>query len=218
MSRSYKHNGKTVPSVTTVLGKVSYDYAGLADWEISMIKAGKNPRDKTRYAASVGSAVHKMIESKILGLETVEIPDLTDQQEIEASLFFKGFVRFCSDWSPEFLTCEKQVVNSVYGGTIDAIAIIGGKKFILDFKTSSAVRLNYAIQLAAYNMLLKEDAPSDYGLGVVHLLGDGGYDFVRVNDEKVPKLGQVFMNMLSIYEMLNKETEIWDYTKIEEEV
>lgn len=79
-------------------------------------------------AADRGNEIHKVAEAYALGIE----PPKSDLPHVEQ------FRRFLADHSPEYVMSEAPVYNPEYryAGTLDAIAMIGGKRCILDIKTT----------------------------------------------------------------------------------
>ena len=70
-------------------------------------------------------------------------------EEYEAIMSFYNWVK---EANPKFSITEHTVFNSEigYGGTLDAIAEIDGKTYIIDFKTSKDVYLSHEVQIASY--------------------------------------------------------------------
>lgn len=103
-------------------------------------------------AAARGSDVHRVAESYALG-QPVDTP-----AEIEP--YVKQYLRFLDEHEPQFEAAECAVFNLTYhyAGTLDAIAVVGGRRCVLDLKTTAkrageGARPPYpdvALQLAAY--------------------------------------------------------------------
>lgn len=95
-------------------------------------------------AADLGSAVHRHAESLAHGNALTVEP--------EHSAHVVAYQRFLADHRPTFVAVERMVANLTagYGGTFDAIADIGGVRWLLDIKTSKGAYAETAMQLAAY--------------------------------------------------------------------
>ena len=50
---------------------------------------------------------------------------------------------------------EKQLVCPYFGGTLDCLAEIDGRIYIIDFKTSNHITYKYFLQLAAYKYMIE---------------------------------------------------------------
>lgn len=96
-------------------------------------------------AANLGTDIHQAIEAVQLGRPMPPWP-LPLRPYMES---FAGFVR---DFSPSFEMAEETVYNRAesYAGTLDAIAVIGGNRVLLDAKSGSGIYPEVALQLAAY--------------------------------------------------------------------
>jgi hypothetical protein len=70
-------------------------------------------------------------------------------EEYEAVL---SFARWAKEVKPEFLQVEKTVFNFdyKYAGTLDLMAKIDGKVWLIDLKTSKNIYLSHRVQLSSY--------------------------------------------------------------------
>lgn len=173
-SRTYAWNGETFPSVTTILraepkpALMYWSARKAAERAIEMTRSGELADalhagqeremidvlrnacwDHRDDAADTGSAVHHAIERAILhGDQPDYVPPMSDA----ARPRFQAFREFEARYRPTWEASEATVYNRPHGyaGTLDAIAVIGGRRFILDVKTGKDVYPNHALQLAAY--------------------------------------------------------------------
>jgi len=86
--------------------------------------------EKRRVAMAEGSEVHKIIEAYAYGRKP-EIDDVTAPYDVQIR-------KFLEDHNPTFEAAEAPVYNLRYGyaGTMDLILVIGGKRVIVDAKTT----------------------------------------------------------------------------------
>lgn len=127
--------------------------------------------DYTAEKGRVGNLVHETVESIIKGIP-VEIPK-------EISGYVSSFSKFVMDKRPEFLESEFTVWNRTlgYAGTADALALIDGEAWCLDWKSGKSVHSEFGMQLSALKhaeFLIRPDCteepiPRIDRLGVVHL-------------------------------------------------
>ena len=64
-----------------------------------------------------------------------------------------GFIDWTSQHDIEWIASERFVYSNKYNyvGICDAIAVIDGKRYLVDFKTSNRIRkLEYGMQTSAY--------------------------------------------------------------------
>lgn len=122
-------------------------------------------------AASIGSQVHQWCEmfvlNKMKGEDVTEesLEGLPDQVE-------KGVNAFL-DWynahDISFLASERLVYSrdNDYVGITDAVAIIDGKKTVIDFKTSKRVYTDHRYQLSGYWNAIEEEDGSKLDAGLI---------------------------------------------------
>lgn len=150
-----------VPSVTNVIGildkpalprwaarvvaeqaaSMKSSLPNLADEEIVDMLKGAPWRSSGR-AADRGTSVHGYLEARLLGIDP---PELTGQ----ASTYQAQAEAWLAVWQPEPIATELTVFGDGYAGTADLLCSINGKVTMVDFKTSSAVYPEAALQLAA---------------------------------------------------------------------
>lgn len=146
----YTIDGTWYPRVTRIVSikakpALLYYYA-----EASSYKAAQQA---TELSAKEGTMVHEAAEAILLD-KTPEVDPLI-QPAIAA---FREFLEHTNvQTKPEFV--ERRIMNRDhrYAGTIDAMALIGGKFGVLDIKTSQAIYRDYNIQTAAYMDALKNE-------------------------------------------------------------
>jgi len=122
-----------------------------------ILKAGrKRPERIKDAAADLGTRVHALIDLWIAGKT---LPELKEDEKIA----FENFLNFVKERKLRFVSGDLAVasVKYGYGGRLDALALDEKDKLILfDWKTSNAIRDDYAKQVAGYDVALLET----YGL------------------------------------------------------
>jgi hypothetical protein len=190
----YKLDGKPVPGVTTLIGKgipkpalVYWSAKSVAEWVADnpadleqMRSMGRGPLvaalkelpwQKRDEAAVRGTDVHAIAEKLVHG-EQVDVPEHLAEP-------VTGYVDWLDKWQPEPIWTERPVGNRHwwYAGTFDIICTIAGQTWCLDWKTSSGVYGETALQLTAYGnaeFLVDHDGderpiPAIDRYGVVHI-------------------------------------------------
>lgn len=101
------------------------DRQGALEW------LGRAPFRKTKEAAARGTDLHSAAEQLALGQE----PKIEPHNQP----YLDQYMRFLSDHKPEFLMAEAPLYapNAGFAGTCDGVAIIGGKRVLLDIKTTA---------------------------------------------------------------------------------
>lgn len=148
--RKYKTpDGNVYPSVTTVLGTVNVPY--LLEWKMKVGEA--NAKKISEAAAARGTRVHSWCEGHLKGIQ--HIVPYTRMDE------FKMFQNMIPelDKFEEVHALEQRLWSDKLrvAGTVDCIAKIDGKMYIVDFKTSTGMKTRYDIdsyfmQVAAYSV------------------------------------------------------------------
>jgi hypothetical protein len=226
----YTVNGETIDGVTSILGVISKP--ALVPWAVKemannltekmivgkaydeiekkelIAEAKKIYKSKTDKAADIGTIVHQWCEDYIAGKN----PEMPVNEQIRKSV--EAFKEFVTKNKVEFKLSERKIYSKKYGyaGTLDFTAVIDGKKYIGDFKTSSAVYNEYFLQLAAYKYALEEEYPElkiDKCM-IVRLGKDGELEVVEGNDSD--KNFEAFLGALNLYRRL-KEMKFQTYEK-----
>jgi hypothetical protein len=155
-NRFYTHeNGSYYPSSTTILDAYPKN-AGFYEW---LKKAGEDSDSIRDEAGRRGSVVHNLTEMYDLG---VEVNLLDDNGNISVKMFewslFERYIEFRKRFNVEILHTELNLVSDrlQFGGTLDRIVNINGKKILLDIKTSNAIYNHYWLQVASYAKLYEE--------------------------------------------------------------
>lgn len=175
--RYYVHpmSGMLLPGVTSILGRLpkgerfkSWERSRITKRVISnardlpdMLRANgaRNvekwladaPDDARDAAAARGTAVHNALEAVLVG---DEVPDMSDKS---VASYWRSAQKFLDTVQPEVLhfgdgmpLIETAMYGEFYAGSADAWLKIDGEVLLCDWKTSSGVRSQYALQLAAY--------------------------------------------------------------------
>lgn len=154
-------DGTRVPGTTTITSRFK-DSGGLMFWAFNQGKSGaERLYDAAEKAADIGTLAHAMIETHINGGHPGDV-------EIKATLEMYGkarnafnqylawesnsSIRLLSKFQEIHLVSEKHK----FGGTPDAIGMIGNELVLLDWKTSNKTYPDFLLQLAAYRHLVEE--------------------------------------------------------------
>ena len=144
----YEIDGVWYPRVTKIVDIKSKPALYKFYAEVGL-QGGEDIKTKS---ASEGTMIHETFEKILVG----------ENPPIDGSIApaITAAVNFLQDnhihVDPAFV--EKRVINHThrYAGTIDTLALIGGKFGILDIKTSLAIYRDYNLQTAAYMDSLKD--------------------------------------------------------------
>lgn len=171
-------DGTKVPGTTTIIGRFK-DSGGLLHWAFKQGKSGAvRLHDEAEKAADIGTCAHGMVEMSIHGKGGGEIADYVKEtladpaMQEQAWSAFRAYESWADNFKVKILHQEIQLVSEKYryGGTPDAIGLVGNELALCDWKTSNAVYSDYLIQLAAYRQLWEENNPDQPITGGFHLL------------------------------------------------
>ncbi len=158
----YKIDGKPVPGVTTVIGRFK-DSGGLIYWAFEQGKACERGEinglyDKRDDAATVGTAIHGMIQDFLDLTHSDPCKDLTPEQVKQANVGYHAFLDWTHQSNTEVMSYEDALLSKkhLFAGTPDALARRDGKLVVIDWKSSSGIYGDTIVQVAAYALLLEE--------------------------------------------------------------
>lgn len=213
MSRSYGIEGIEYPSVTTILGVLSKgdallgwaakcavqyvrEHAGKVGLEKALELAAFQWRDARDEAADIGTEIHDLIHKYIkFGKDANSVM----RPEVE-----NGFLAFL-DWEKEhkvkWISTELQVVSRVHGyaGTLDAICLFDGKKYLIDFKSSKGFYDGFDMQLSAYRIAAAELGHQTEGCGILRLDKETGAAEWKDFSDKQDQAGAAFISLVKFY-------------------
>lgn len=189
--RYFAPNGKTYPSVTTVLSLLTRDT--IAEWRQ---KVGDEAADRISYRASTrGEKVHKILEDYIDNKEDFKAGHTPDI--IAMFLSMKPVV---DQRVGKVYAQEAPLFSEHLGlaGRVDLVAEWDGKLSIIDFKTAKKPKredwiTNYFIQESCYAIMWEERTgkPITQLVTLVGVDNDEPQVFIQHRDTWAPKLIEV---------------------------
>lgn len=104
-------------------------------------------------AADIGTAIHEWIDMKVRG----ENPEIPDNEKTKNGVL--AFLKWTNENKIKWLENEKIVYSKKYNyvGTLDAIAKIKGKTFLVDYKSSKGIYPEFYLQTAGYQLAYEEE-------------------------------------------------------------
>ncbi len=227
-SHRYKVNGEYKNGVTTMLGLLGKE--GLIQWAancaVEALQNGDEPQEakyawmkKRDKAGDVGTRVHAWIEEHIKGNNSEVSEDMRPSVE--------AFLQWESTHQPEYAESERMVYSAEfdYCGTVDCVAVIDGKRVVLDFKTGEPdkeykayekrytgklrARTEHFMQDSLYDQaILEEDGVSAEVYGVVYVTKEGKTHYFTTDKvEQVRNTALSLVNFYKAHKSLEKENE-----------
>jgi hypothetical protein len=145
----YEIDGFWYPRVTKIVEikakPALYRFYG----KMESFEAGERMKEKS---ALEGTLVHETVEGLLLGHDVVIPPSIAPSVTAFQAFIEKNHIHVDADF------VERRLVNydERYAGTLDAIAMIGGKVGILDIKTSQEIYRDYNLQTSAYFAAMRD--------------------------------------------------------------
>lgn len=152
----YMYNDKIkVPRVTAIISLMS-NKDGIIQWANNLGFKHKKYKSELDRAGNIGTECHESIDKYLDDKENT--PDLFFYKEANFAFnsFLKWFDDIKKDNTVEIILKEETLIGKYFGGTLDGLYKINGKIYLVDYKTSNHVTVNYTLQLAAYRYLLWE--------------------------------------------------------------
>lgn len=155
----YIYEKMNIPRTTEILSSMLHEEY-LMTWSNSLGFKRIGYKAYLREAADKGTYTHHSIEKFLI--DKVE-PDFNKIPLFARDAAMNGYESFIAWWTyvnrsnkVKVLEVEKKLVCKYFGGTLDCLLEINGKKWLIDFKTSNHVGYRYYLQLASYAYMLRE--------------------------------------------------------------
>lgn len=152
--RYYTYDGvKFFPGVTTILDVYPKGF-GFDQW---LKDVGSNASQIVDRAADFGSKIHKVSER----LDNGEEIRWDEGYSLEEWQCINKFVTFHKNVNPVLVANEISMCSEKlkYGGTLDRVYTINGKRWLLDIKTNNFLYKTHELQLSAYATMWNEKFP-----------------------------------------------------------
>jgi len=217
----YKNkDGVQVPRCTQIIDILGFNKAALIGWAK---KFGQKATEISNKSLEIGTLTHKLIEAHI---KNTEPPDLSACSFDAITLATNGFDMY-QEWEQsngvDYLECEYKIISEAYvwGGTADAIINMGGKTYLVDFKTAKGIYADHVVQVAAYLNGIKEEGKyNPEGVIIIHIPKTIEYkesmhvEPIEVPEEVLNDGWKAFLHARSLYDLKDKvDPYIWRHKK-----
>lgn len=212
-----KSDWQTIDSVSRICGIVDKSEALLiwasrlcSDYLLSLpvkertddaVKLAVNKhREKKEEAANIWTLAHSWAEEYIKNWD-ISFPE--DPQVVNAVNWFLDWV---SQHKIEWIASERFVYSNKYNyvGICDAIAMIDGKRYLVDFKTSNRIRkLEYGMQTSAYSFAYFEETWQEIEWVIVVRFSkddfDNPFEVFEISNWEIPFFFDLFLSAQALY-------------------
>lgn len=197
---------KRVPSVTSIIKHIDPDAEGLIRWAHRLGQDGIDLEEARQAAASIGSITHALIEADLKGEEEPDLSDVSSEmldsvnEAVGAWKLWRDGVRL------EVVVSECSLVSEIhrFGGTLDAVCMVQGKRTLFDVKTGARLYPKELGQIAGYGYLWAEHHPDEpierYSL---LRLGkeSGGFAWLHFTERQMEPALTAFLEARVIYDL-----------------
>lgn len=224
---TYNFNGIPVPRVSEIL-KECIGKEALMFWAAKL--GTKSMFFEKSKAQTIGTKTHERIEHFLLYGE--DLKDNTFNYSKYINIAYNNFkewlkyINFKGIFIEEIIAVEVPISCPYYGGTIDCIARINGKVYIIDFKTSKQISFEYFLQTSAYMWAVNNgfcpDLPHIDGIGIIRIDKEfkGMFEDVFLN-EFIPRQNLIIQEYIktfgallnSYYHIHNCQIQMANYQK-----
>ena len=149
-------------------------------------------------AADIGTKTHEAIEDY---LKTKKKPK---GLEPEVQKTFNAFIAFAKEMKLGEIIESEKILYSTYGyaGRMDILAYLGGKKYLIDVKTSKGFYKEMPLQLSAYCAAYEEMTKNKItGMGIIRLSKEDGLPYWRDYTEERDVSFQQFLCLLDFVKL-----------------
>ena len=162
---------------------------------------------KKEEAASLGSMVHDFCEqfSKFKSGKSLVCPEITADMPEGVVKGINAFLEWFMGHDVKFLESERLVFSRTneFVGMLDAIAMVDGKKMLIDYKTSKNVYNEHYYQVAGYKLAYEEEMGKNIeGCTILHFNKETGVfgDPIQRTQEDFEADAPVFLSLLTVKE------------------
>lgn len=200
----YRLNGRSVPSVSTVLNGLGWGQDHLVRWAANLGLQGLDYEIERQKAADIGTIAHELIAAHLLDRAPVTdgfAPELIDA----ARPCFDAYRAWARGHRIKILASEQPLVSSAlaYGGTFDAVVRINDSETVLmDFKSSNWLHAKNVVQVVAYLDLIYECLNKHLNKAIVLRVGkDGEFKALTVEGDDITRGREAFYHLLQLYKL-----------------
>lgn len=208
-SHRYTLNKKSIPSVTSITGLIDKS-APLIIWAVNLTReylinrlerskvtledineACKQHTQKKEKSASIGTIFHEILKDYPSSLTSIELSE-EDRARVNK------VVMWIEDNKISFQETERVIYSKKhkFSGILDAVVMIKGKRYIIDYKTSNNIYPEYHLQISAYvKAYVEETRKTIDGALLVHVTTEN-IEVTTISRKDIQKNYKAFLGLL----------------------
>jgi hypothetical protein len=196
-------SGIPAVGVTTVIGLLNKP--ALLYWAWDCGCKGIDYRKFADEKAAQGTLAHEMILCHLQNMEP-DTKDYTKNQIDAAENAFLSYLEWERGREIEPILLETPLVHEklAYGGTFDFYGKVDGVFTVMDFKTGKAIYPEMAVQLAAYDRLIRDTQgviPLSWKILRIGRDETEGFEVKEYSREYLNNCWAIFEHLLSVYRL-----------------
>lgn len=198
----YSSEGKSYPSVTTILSAISYNKY-IVRWANSLGFKHKNYEEELDRTAVEGTFMHEMnqafVDPEKASPPIISEPLVQYYVRQRAQAFQLKMKLHEGHWSTIFT--EMPMVSHTYemGGTMDWMALWYDRLTLFDYKSSSGLRQKHLYQLGGYDLLLQDNGIKVDQMGIILCKRDNCIIHLFERDV-IERCSEIFLEIKKYYE------------------
>lgn len=137
----------------------SEEYIHKTSLSSAVDEAARQHTIKKEEASDKGSQVHAYAEQFTQAVLQGHAPTAPEVEDDDVKRGITAFLEWYAGHHVQFIASEMLVYSRKhnYVGTLDAVAMVDGKKYIIDYKTSKRIYQEYTLQVAGYGIAYEEE-------------------------------------------------------------
>ena len=160
-------------------------------------------RTKRDTAADKGTQTHDWIENYILSKINKDVVPMKEPNDVDVQNAILAFREWEVMHGVKFIATEDLVYSKKHNfvGTLDCVAEIGGKRCLIDFKTSKGIYPEMIYQVAGYKIAYEEFTGEKFDEHYIIRFGKEDAEFEFKKFKITPKIKKGFLSCLHIKQM-----------------
>jgi len=187
-------------------GKLKLTYGNTA---LILEEAKRHHRAIATKAAQIGTDVHAMVENHVKGHNVLNADHRIIEKELSTTQKpYNAYLDWEKKQSFSLIGSEIPVCSPKwggYGGTLDMVAELDDKSYIIDLKTSSGIYDEYIMQIASYRYAYTQlyGIPIE-GMGILRLdKQTGKFEWKEYNQKEYTKALKMFGHICKFWHLKN---------------
>jgi len=178
-----------------------------------LVDASMQHTIKKEKAGDFGTAIHDWAEQFALAKASGKDIDIPEDAPEEVLNGINAFLEWYNNHDIEFVEAERMVYSRKNGfvGTLDAVAKINGKLYLIDYKSSNGIYESHYFQVSAYYKAYQEETGTEFDGAMIIRFGkeDGEFEVKEITKGSLVKDYKAFKSCLNVKNRLKERQAEW---------